>query len=90
LLSVGAPLFWGDETRKAYCQPPVIPGHEFVGIVAACGDGVEGYAIGEQIISEQIVPCGDCRFCRRAQYHMCTVHDIYGFHQATFGAMVSG
>jgi Zn-dependent alcohol dehydrogenase len=25
------PLFWGDEYRKGYCQPPVTPGHEFVG-----------------------------------------------------------
>ena len=28
---LGAPLFWGDEHRNGYCQPPVIPGHEFVG-----------------------------------------------------------
>ena len=21
----GAPLFWGDDTREGYCQPPVIP-----------------------------------------------------------------
>ena len=26
----GAPLFWGDEYRQGYCQPPVTPGHEFV------------------------------------------------------------
>ena len=35
----GAPLFWGDETREGYCQPPVIPGHEFVGEVVALGEG---------------------------------------------------
>ncbi len=26
----GAPLFWGDDTRQGYCQPPVIPGSKFV------------------------------------------------------------
>ena len=29
----------GDESRKAYCQPPIIPGHEFVGEVVALGEG---------------------------------------------------
>ena len=35
----GAPLFWGDEHRQGYCQPPVIPGHEFVGRVVSLGQG---------------------------------------------------
>ncbi len=36
---LGAALFWGDEHRVGYCQPPVIPGHEFVGEVVALGEG---------------------------------------------------
>ena len=35
----GAPMFWGDEHRTGYCQPPVTPGHEFVGEVVALGAG---------------------------------------------------
>jgi threonine dehydrogenase-like Zn-dependent dehydrogenase len=49
----------------------------------ALGDGAaEKYdlAIGDRAISEQIVPCWSCRYCRRGQYHLCTRHDIYGFH----------
>ncbi len=60
----GAPLFWGDDFREAYCQPPVIPGHEFVGEVVSLGDGSAekyGLSIGDQVISEQIVPCWNCR-----------------------------
>jgi threonine dehydrogenase-like Zn-dependent dehydrogenase len=86
----GAPLFWGDAHRQGYCQPPVIPGHEFVGEVVALGEGAaEQYSlsIGDTVVSEQIVPCWECRFCRRGQYWMCMVHDIYGFRQRTFGAM---
>jgi len=82
----GAALFWGDKERTAYCQPPVIPGHEFIGEVAVLGEGVTGFEIGDQVISEQIVPCNNCRFCHRGQYHMCQVHDIYGFRQRTFGS----
>ena len=35
----GAPLFWGDKHRAGFCQPPIIPGHEFVGHVVALGEG---------------------------------------------------
>jgi threonine dehydrogenase-like Zn-dependent dehydrogenase len=87
----GAPLFWGDAHRAGYCQPPVIPGHELVGQVVALGAGAgerEGLALGDLAVSEQIVPCWRCRFCRRGQYWMCQdKHDVYGFRQATFGAM---
>ena len=36
---LGAALFWGDDRRVGYCQPPVVPGHEFVGEVVALGKG---------------------------------------------------
>jgi threonine dehydrogenase-like Zn-dependent dehydrogenase len=87
---IGAPLFWGDGFREGYCQPPVIPGHEFVGEVVAMGEESSekyGLSLGEQVISEQIVPCWECRYCLRGQYWMCQIHNIYGFRQATFGAM---
>ena len=86
----GAPLFWGDAHREGYCQPPVIPGHEFVGEVVALGEGATakyGLILGDTAISEQIVPCWACRFCKRGQYWMCQQHDIYGFRQKAFGAM---
>ncbi len=87
---LGAPLFWGDAHREGYCQAPVIPGHEFVGNVVALGDGAGekyGLTLGDMAVSEQIVPCGTCRYCKRGQYWMCLPHDIYGFRQKTFGAM---
>jgi threonine dehydrogenase-like Zn-dependent dehydrogenase len=87
---LGAALFWGDDHREGYCQPPVIPGHEFVGEVVALGEGASekyGLAIGDMAISEQIVPCWVCRFCRRGQYWMCQTGDVYGFRQRAFGAM---
>jgi threonine dehydrogenase-like Zn-dependent dehydrogenase len=87
----GAPLFWGDEHRQAYCQPPITPGHEFAGEVVALGEGAAekyGLALGDLAISEQIVPCWQCRFCQRGQYWMCDgKHDVYGFRQRTPGAM---
>lgn len=87
---LGAAMFWGDERRKGYCEPPIIPGHEFVGEVVALGEGAGekyGLAVGDLAVSEQIVPCWQCRFCLTGKYWMCMKHDIYGFRQRTPGAM---
>ncbi|MDI3547175.1 MAG: erythritol/L-threitol dehydrogenase [Halanaerobiales bacterium] len=86
----GAPLFWGDDHRSGYCQPPIIPGHEFVGKVVALGEGAaekHGFKIGDRVISEQIVPCGECRYCKQGYYWMCERNTVYGFRQLAPGAM---
>jgi threonine dehydrogenase-like Zn-dependent dehydrogenase len=86
----GAPLFWGDEHRKGICEPPIIPGHEFVGEVVALGEGAgEKYdlQVGDLTVSEQIVPCWECRFCKNGQYWMCPNGAVYGFRQIAYGSM---
>jgi len=73
---------WGSAEIAPYIEVPVTPGHEFVGQVVALGEGAGekyGLEIGDHAVSEQIVPCWRCRFCRRGQYWMCQQHDIYGF-----------
>jgi len=80
----GAARVWGGDGMSSYIQTPVIPGHEFVGEVVALGAGAaekHGMSIGDWTVSEQIVPCWGCRFCKRGQYWMCQQHDIYGFIQ---------
>jgi 2-desacetyl-2-hydroxyethyl bacteriochlorophyllide A dehydrogenase len=83
----GAPSFWGDDKQPPYIKAPMIPGHEFIGHVVEIGEGVEGYRIGDRVISEQIVPCWKCRFCNRGQYWMCEKHDLYGFQNNVNGGM---
>ena len=83
-------MFWGDATRRAYCEPPVIPGHEFVGRIAEIAPDAASrwcVAAGDRVVAEQIVPCGECLYCQRGSYWLCRRHDIFGFHQATQGAM---
>ncbi|AHF90488.1 iditol 2-dehydrogenase [Opitutaceae bacterium TAV5] len=85
----GAAHFWGDETRPAWVQAPVIPGHEFVGEVVALGEGAgEQYklAIGDHATSEQIVPSGGCKYSREGHYWMDVEHNIYGFRKKTQGS----
>ena len=86
----GAPVFWGDEHRKAFVDPPVIPGHEFVGEVVQLGEGAarkHGLEIGDMAVSEQIVPCWRCRYCRGGHYWVCQAQNIYGFQKAVHGGM---
>ncbi len=73
---------WGSPQIEPYIETPVIPGHEFVGEVVDLGEHAairHHLACGDLVVSEQIVPCWECRFCRRGQYWMCQRHDIYGF-----------
>lgn len=86
----GATKFWGDEHRPAYCETEVVPGHEFVGRVVELDESAAarwGVDVGDRVTSEQIVPCWQCRYCRRGQYWMCAPHDIYGFKRRTPGGM---
>lgn len=83
----GAAMFWGDVMQPAWVQPPFIPGHEFLGTVVELGQAVQGFALGDRVTADQIVPCGECRFCRRGQYWMCQPHHIFGFQHMNNGGM---
>ncbi len=48
-------------------------GHELAGTVAALGAGVSGLRVGQRVGVEpmHLVGCGQCRQCRRGDYHIC-------------------
>ena len=80
----GAKMFWGGGGAPAWVKAPVVPGHEFFGVVESLGAGAAGHfgvALGDKVIAEQIVPCDQCRYCRAGQYWMCEVHNIFGFQR---------
>lgn len=83
----GAPSFWGGEGNPPYIKAPMIPGHEFIGFVVEVGAGVIGFSVGDRVVSEQIVPCQECRFCKTGRHWMCQKHDVYGFQSNVNGAM---
>jgi len=88
----GAPKFWGDENRPPYVERDVVPGHEFVGVVEVLDDEARerwGIEVGDRVVAEQIVPCGECRYCTRGSFWMCQKHTIFGFKKSASGAMSS-
>ncbi|MEQ9056039.1 MAG: alcohol dehydrogenase catalytic domain-containing protein, partial [Roseovarius confluentis] len=49
-------------------KEPMILGHEVSGVITALGHGVDGLSEGQLVAISPSRPCGDCRFCRAAQY----------------------
>jgi len=59
----------GDLTPR---RAPLIPGHEVVGRVVACGQQVTGRQVGDRVgIAWLHRACGRCRFCGRRQENLC-------------------
>ncbi len=81
----GGIRFWGTSPETAYVEGPCIQGHEFCGTVEEIGEGVTGYEKGDLVVAEQILPCGECEFCRTGQYWMCTRSAVFGFKQYANG-----
>jgi threonine dehydrogenase-like Zn-dependent dehydrogenase len=50
---------------------PVVPGHEFSGIVEKVGQGVERAAPGQLVSVDPVIPCGACDYCHRSKPHLC-------------------
>lgn len=57
---------------------PVILGHEFTGTVAELGEGVEGIAVGDRVVSGAGVSCGECRWCRAGRTNLCARYYTLG------------
>lgn len=86
----GAAKFWGDANRPAWAETEVVPGHEITGRVVELDDEARehwGIDVDDRVVVEQIVPCWDCRYCDTGNYHMCQVHNMYGFKRANPGGM---
>lgn len=50
---------------------PVIPGHEFAGLVEAVGSGVTRFAVGERVAVEPNIACDNCEACLNNRQNFC-------------------
>ncbi len=67
-----------DPWAQDRIHPPLIPGHEFCGDVAAVGGEVTSVKPGDFVSAEMHVPCGKCLQCRTGESHICQHVKILG------------
>jgi threonine 3-dehydrogenase len=71
-------IFNWDPWAQGRIHPPLIPGHEFGGAVAAVGRGVTTVKEGDLVSAEMHVACGKCLQCRTGLAHVCQSVRILG------------
>ncbi|MBI5507358.1 MAG: zinc-binding dehydrogenase [Deltaproteobacteria bacterium] len=57
---------------------PLVPGSDPAGTVAAVGAGVQGLAIGTEVVVAPGLSCGECLHCRAGREHRCADFGILG------------
>jgi D-arabinitol dehydrogenase (NADP+) len=50
---------------------PIIPGHEFSGEVAAIGENVRNFKVGDRVSADPNIPCNRCAYCQRNEPNQC-------------------
>src|SRR4030067_2008141 len=59
---------------------PMIPGHEFSGVIARLGKHAKGLKEGDRVTADINMSCGTCFYCRQGQKLMCRDFHQLGIH----------
>ena len=60
---------------------PMIPGHEFSGVVREVGSDVSTFSVGDLVVSGAGVACGECVQCRRMRTNLCERYSTVGLQR---------
>ena len=71
-------LLTRDGQTPAAIPLPHISGTEVAGDVVSVGPGVTGWKVGERVVVDPILSCGDCSFCLSGQTNMCLRGRVFG------------
>jgi len=67
--------------KNPFATYPRIVGHEFMGVISALGDGVEGISVGTRVVIDPVVSCGSCHACRIGRPNVCKSLQVIGVHR---------
>lgn len=67
-------------------KTPVVPGHEFSGVVSSIGPGITKFKPGDRVVAEAAYfYCRDCKYCREGFYNLCVHKKSLGYwYNGTF------
>ena len=57
---------------------PVVPGHEYSGVVQEIGQNVSSLSVGDRVVVDPNISCGTCRACQRGLRNLCVDLQAYG------------
>jgi len=57
---------------------PHIPGADGAGEIAALGEGVSGWQVGEKVVINANLGCGECEFCQTGKDNLCARWQLLG------------
>jgi L-iditol 2-dehydrogenase len=63
---------------EGFARYPVVPGHEWTGVVEEVGPNVVGLRSGDRVSVEGYLPCGKCARCRTGSNNLCVKHEQIG------------
>ena len=82
LVKVKAAGICGSDIPRIYrtgaYSYPLIPGHEFSGIVEEVGENTDQAWLGRRVGIFPLIPCMDCDPCRKKQYELCRNYGYLG------------
>jgi L-iditol 2-dehydrogenase len=71
----------GTDLKKIHTgshSAPRVFGHEMAGTIAAVGDGVRAFAVGDRVMAFHHIPCGECFYCRKQTFAQCERYKTVG------------
>jgi len=77
----GSDLALIEGSGPNWTKLPVIPGHEFSGIINEVGGNVNNVQIGDKVIVDNYINCNSCYYCKKGEYFYCDNHSEPGFSQ---------
>ncbi len=71
----------GTDLKKIHTgshAAPRIFGHETAGTIAAVGEGVKKFQVGDRVMVFHHIPCGACYYCRKKTFAQCEIYKQVG------------
>lgn len=62
---------WHGTRPAKNVRYPIVPGHEWSGVVEAIGDEVDPTWLHKRVVGENIRSCGECEACRDGKFAIC-------------------